>query len=96
MALFQTLCRDVYYSVYDCTRDERVNKKKKKKEVAATLICLLFQGPVRFYDNERKAYILLKQFQSKCLSDLFQNRYTRDGSINPVNHFPGEYRAALV
>jgi hypothetical protein len=24
-----------------------------------------FQGPVRFYDNERKASILLKQFQSK-------------------------------
>lgn len=23
------------------------------------------QGPVRFYDNERKANIMLKQFQSK-------------------------------
>lgn len=26
---------------------------------------LYLQGPVRFYDNERKAYILLKQFQSE-------------------------------
>ena len=25
------------------------------------------QGPVRFYDNERKAYILLKQFLGKLL-----------------------------
>lgn len=28
---------------------------------------LNLQGPVRFYDNERKAYILLKQFQGKLL-----------------------------
>jgi len=28
------------------------------------------QGPVRFYDNERKAYILLKQFLSKLLLDI--------------------------
>jgi len=27
------------------------------------------QGPVRFYDNERKAYILLKQFLGKFLLD---------------------------
>nr|CAD7405440.1 unnamed protein product [Timema cristinae] len=28
-------------------------------------LCVVLQGPVRFYDNERKASILLKQFQSK-------------------------------
>lgn len=28
-------------------------------------VCIIFQGLVRFYDNERKAYILLKQFQSE-------------------------------
>lgn len=32
---------------------------------------LMFQGPVRFYDNERKAYILLKQFQSEYIMQPF-------------------------
>ena len=45
------------------------------------LFCL--QGPVRFYDNERKACILLKQFQSNenYISIL---RYMH---ISPFNFF---------
>jgi hypothetical protein len=37
------------------------------------LICgfyISLQGPVRFYDNERKASILLKQFQSMLYCNM--------------------------
>lgn len=34
-----------------------------------------FQGPVRFYDNERKASILLKQFQGDHVGEVKVGEY---------------------
>lgn len=39
------------------------------------MVFFIPQGPVRFYDNERKASILLKQFQGEVVGEVKVGEY---------------------